>query len=407
MADGAVGRIALLRIARAGRHGGNGGSGRQCLDVGHDIGDGSLIGERRRHRRHHFSKHIVLVRTPNALLEIFQLPLQVPVALPGESRRMQQGIALSLHAMAGSAHGIERLAYHRISDYLSRGLCIRRMPAQPLLIRALFLHHNFAAHGEMGRATQLLAQDIEGTGAGRGKPDVGHHARHHIHLDPKLRHSEVVQHVLGAQQHLDRLADGEVHFLASHQDVVLPVGIFWIHAKRVFIADEACVNGAQHPVLAGEAIAPVPLLSDHLHDRGVLRNIDEFGPDHQTRRQHGNDAQCGQPDQPPFQLLVLGFVMGACADAAPEAVDRICHEQIDGDEDKAGDPEGDADRVIDSHPVGGDGCKPPRAQKVKRHRSHNQQNQHNCNSHIRSTPQSASESDATTISPKPTSQQFG
>jgi len=114
---------------------------------------------------------------------------------------------------------------------------------------------------------------------GRMLNDVRDEPRHQIHLDPELRHREVVQHVCRAQQRLDRSADGQMHLRACDQDIVLSVGIVWIHPKRVVIVDVLGSNGSQYTVLSGKAIAPVPLLADDLKHRRVFRNVDELGPD--------------------------------------------------------------------------------------------------------------------------------
>src|ERR1700730_5561169 len=97
----------------------------------------------------------------------------------------------------------------------------------------------------MCNAAQLLAEGVEAPGPGGGEPDIGDQARDHIHLRAELRHGEVMQDVYRAQFQLDRLAHREMQLWTCYQDIVLPVGVVWIHSERVLIADEAGVDGAQ------------------------------------------------------------------------------------------------------------------------------------------------------------------
>src|SRR6266446_407226 len=255
------------------------------------------------------------------------------------------------------------------------------MATQPRLKSGLFLHHDAATHDKVPGATQFVAEEVEFSGPGGGEPDIGDQARHQIHLGPELRYGEVVQDVYGAEQRLDRLADGEMYLGARHQDVVLSVGIVRIHAKRVFIADVPGIDGAHHPVLPGEAKAPAPLLAHGLEYARVFRDLDEFRPHEQAGGQHGGDAHRGQSGEPPFQLLVLGFVLRPFALLVTVADRGIGHEQIDGDEDKPRDPEREADGVVHRTPVGGDRREIPRAEEVKQDRANDQQNQYDCYDH--------------------------
>ena len=60
----------------------------------------------------------------------------------------------------------------------------------------------------MADAAQLGAENIERSGSDRGEPEIGDHARDHIHFRADLGHIEVVQDVHGPQEYLDRIAEG-------------------------------------------------------------------------------------------------------------------------------------------------------------------------------------------------------
>ncbi len=61
-----------------------------------------------------------------------------------------------------------------------------------------------------------------------------------------------------------------------------------------------------------------------------------------------------------------------------KAEDAIGHERDDREENRPGDPEGDADGVVDIAPVSGDRRPPPRAVDVKQHRADRDQKQYEC-----------------------------
>jgi len=113
----------------------------------------------------------------------------------------------------------------------------------------------------------------------------------------------------------------------------------------------------------------VPLLAHGLEHARVFRHLDEIRPYEQAGSQHGGDAHRGHHGEPPLELLVLGFVLRALALLMPVADHAIGHEQVDGDEDKPGDPECDVDRGVHRAPVGGDRREIPRAQEVKQDRA--------------------------------------
>src|SRR3546814_260075 len=107
------------------------------------------------------------------------------------------------------------------------------------------------------------------------------------------------------------------------------------------------------------------LLAQNLNFRRVFRDRDELVPYEQAGSQHARDAHRGQSGEPPLQLLVLRLVRRPPSLLVAIAEHAIGHEKNDGDENDSGDPEGDDDRVIDVAPIRGNGCPPPRAQKMK------------------------------------------
>ena len=86
----------------------------------------------------------------------------------------------------------------------------RLLLLQPGVIVFLFFDDDLAAHLRVRGAAQLGAENIERSGSDRRDPEIGDHARDHIHLGPELGHIEIVQDVDGAEQHLDRLPDRQV-----------------------------------------------------------------------------------------------------------------------------------------------------------------------------------------------------
>ena len=230
----------------------------------------------------------------------------------------------------------------------------------------------------MRSAAQFFAEEVEFPDPRGREPDEGDQARHQIHLDAKLRHGEIVQNVDGAEQRLDRFADGKMHLRARYQDVVASEGIVRIDAKRILVTDIAGIDGAQHAVLPGEAIAPVPLPAHGLEHRRVLRDVDELRPDKQAGGQHSDDSDRGQSNQPPLELFVLGFVVRQMSLPLTVTHHAIGHEQIHGDENGSRDPERERYGVVDRAPIGRDWCEIPWTQQVKQNGADDQQDQHDC-----------------------------
>jgi hypothetical protein len=89
----------------------------------------------------------------------------------------------------------------------------------------------------------------------------------------------------------------------------------------------------------------------------------------------------GPDGEPRFELLVFRIVGCLSSFLVMKAEDAIGHESDHREEHHAGDPEGDADGVVDVAPVGGDRRPPPRAVDVKQHRADCDQKQYDSDSH--------------------------
>ena len=127
----------------------------------------------------------------------------------------------------------------------------------------------------------------------------------------------------------------------------------------------------------------MPLLAHDLEHRRVFRDLDEIRPYKQAGGQHGDDAHGGHYSEPPFQLLVLRFVVRPLSLAVPVADHDERQEQVDGDENDARHPEREHDRVVHGHPVRRDRREPPGTQEMKDQRGDDQQDQHDSNRHRR------------------------
>ena len=169
-------------------------------------------------------------------------------------------------------------------------------------------------------------------------------------------------------------------------DVVLPVRVVAIQAHGVVGTDVADIGGTHPAILARKAEAPLPLLAHDLDLGRVRRNRDELVPDKQARCQHGCNADPGPDAEPPFELLVFRIIVRLSSFLVMKAEDAIGHESDHREEHHAGDPEGDADGVVDVAPVGGDRRPPPRAVDVKQHRADCDQKQDKCDNHPSSLP---------------------
>ena len=227
----------------------------------------------------------------------------------------------------------------------------------------------------MAPAAQLGAEDLVLAFLRRLEPEVGNHAGHAVHLGAELRHEEVVQHVVGAQQRLVGLIHRQMHGVGGDEHVVVAARIVRIHAEGVVGLDVAHVHGAELAVFAGEAERPLPLLRQHLELLRFLRHVHVVVPDDQPRRQHGHHAHRGDDGERPLQARVLRLVLRPrilSMAVLPQAVD---HEQAHRHEHHAAHPEGDEHRGVDAAPVRGDVHEPPRADEREEHRSHDQDQQ--------------------------------
>jgi len=142
-----------------------------------------------------------------------------------------------------------------------------------------------------------------------------------------------------------------VQVVGFDHDIVVRVGIVWIQAQRVVGTDVLGIGRAEPAIFPWKAEAPLPLPADDLDLGRPFRDRDELVPYKQTGRQHGPDAHRGHDGEPPLELLVLRIVYRPCSLLVTEAEYAIGHEQEDGGESNAGDPERDADRVVDVTPV--------------------------------------------------------
>ena len=166
------------------------------------------------------------------------------------------------------------------------------------------------------------------------------------------RHGEVVQHVLRAQQHLDRpcRSPGAAQAPAT-SIVVLPFRVVRVDAERVFRRYERRIVALRaSPSSPGKPVTPRPLLADRLDAGGVPSGtVDELRPDRESPGASIATTPTGSHDrQDPFELLILRLVFGAAARVpcgGGTRYDRVRHEQVHGDEHDAGDPEGQVDRV--------------------------------------------------------------
>ena len=85
----------------------------------------------------------------------------------------------------------------------------------------------------MSGTAQLRAEYIVFADFGRCKPKVRDHSGYQIHLGTDLGNIKIMQYVLGSEHHFHRPTDRQMHLGASHQDIVLAVGIIRIQSQRV------------------------------------------------------------------------------------------------------------------------------------------------------------------------------
>ena len=202
---------------------------------------------------------------------------------------------------------------------------------------------------------------------------------HQVHLHAELRHGEVVQHVLRAQQHLDRLVDRQVQLGARDQHVVAgPCGSLGVDAERVVRRRRARRRCAPStPSSPGSRKLQChcwPTASTIAASSGT---VDELGPDEQPRRQHRGDADRGDDRQPPLELLVLGLVFRRCSrpcgggSGRPQyAMNRLTATNTTPVTQKVS-----VHGVVHRRPVGGDRREPPGAQEVEHDGADDEQDQ--------------------------------
>ena len=151
-----------------------------------------------------------------------------------------------------------------------------------------------------------------------GNPQAGNRVLTHAHGDDFQR----VDHVLGADIHDDRLADGDVD-LIEQLHVVLAVRVGRIHAKDVVELDEFHVLPAEFAIEAGVTGVPGVLLGDDLNNGGIFRRrkfIHGLGPQRHgdEDQQHGLDAGDGEFDigrGVAFDPDIIGLGLARAAEA--------------------------------------------------------------------------------------------
>ena len=125
-------------------------------------------------------------------------------------------------AMTGASRRQDRPALGQARDrsYFGAGglgiqlrECLQALDPFPIVRR--FVDDDIAAHRIMPDTAQFGAQDIEFSGSDRFEPEEGDHAGQHIHLGAEFGHVKIVNHVDGAQQHLDRLTQLDVKVVVA------------------------------------------------------------------------------------------------------------------------------------------------------------------------------------------------
>ena len=145
-----------------------------------------------------------------------------------------------------------RLFRLRCCHQLRKGLLLRK----PRLVVGGGIDDNGAAHLWVSDAAELGAENLEAAGARRRQPEIGDHARHHVHLGAELRHVEIVDHIDRAQEDLHRLSDFQMQFAAFDDDVIKCGRIVAVEAERILGGDVARFRGSELAVGAWQAEAP-------------------------------------------------------------------------------------------------------------------------------------------------------
>src|SRR5262245_59751378 len=92
----------------------------QRVHIVEQVADGLLVGQDARHGGHMRAVEILRMRAPDALAEILELPLYVPVAHVCQPGRVGRPDALAVRAVAGGASRVVLLAPVGIAGH--RGL---------------------------------------------------------------------------------------------------------------------------------------------------------------------------------------------------------------------------------------------------------------------------------------------
>ena len=249
----------------------------------------------------------------------------------------------------------------------SQGLSVSegRLGLDPCVIVRLRLNRDRAAHDEVADTAQLFAHDVVSAFLSRIEPQIGYQPWNQVHLHAKLGDSVVVQHVIRAQQRLDRLIHCQMHVRVVNDDIIHTVRVFRVDAKGIGFAHETGVSSAENAISPGVAELPLPLLAEHLIFQGVIRGRYKTRPDKQARGKHGDDSYGRENGQLGFQAGIFRLVNRLVPVPLPELPDAVGQEHITRNEHKAGHPESDIDGEVDGPPICGDISEPPGTGKVK------------------------------------------
>ena len=146
----------------------------------------------------------------------------------------------------------------------------------PLFEIGLAQHGHGGAHLEMAETAQLRTRYLENAQLIGLEVHRDFHPRDDILLLAQLRDEEVVDHVPGMHQEVDRLADR--HFERRTDDVVLAGRIFFVKAEGIpgGIVDQLQIGVAKFAVGSGIAEAPCELFAQNFDRNGVRRGLVEM-----------------------------------------------------------------------------------------------------------------------------------
>ena len=190
-----------------------------------------------------------------------------------------------------------------------------------------------------------------------------------------------MQHVGGAQQESDRLADFQVQHRVVHHHIVLAEGVRWIDTQRIVCSGVAYVHSAQLAIIPGQSVGPVPLPGQDLNFHGVIGGCYHVRPDEKSRCQHGRHANGSKACKPILHFDAFRFVFGPAALLVPEFDHAIGDKHIHQYETNPGHNKGQCHRIVHRGPIGRNRCEIPGTNKMKQNRPENQDEQNDRNYH--------------------------